>query len=319
MGKHELFDSQVGGAAEIATLSDDGYFPKDFSVLRKVHDNRIVGLLYGPRALLIGALDPLNYIGTSNHTKAKQVPFERLKRTAEMFEKVFFGTQAEADAVVNKVNKLHSRVAGSLKQDVGPYTAGTAYAAFDPEMMLWTIACMADSAITLYETTVKKLDESQRDGFWQDYIRVGELFGMPTDVAPQSYAEFRKYFDERLASEQMHLTESAKFMGKQVCFHPPVPGAAKPVLEVSNLLILGTLPENVRELYGLPWTHKQEAAFHIATLALKNSRILLPEVIANGTNMHAFDMVAHTEARLRKQGTAISMPADPIYLTPHIY
>src|SRR5690242_322178 len=43
--------------------TDDGYFPRRTSMLRRVHEERAVGLLYGQRALCIGALAPLNYVG----------------------------------------------------------------------------------------------------------------------------------------------------------------------------------------------------------------------------------------------------------------
>jgi hypothetical protein len=40
------------------------YFPPGESMARRVHGERSVGLLYGQRALLIGALEPLTYTGT---------------------------------------------------------------------------------------------------------------------------------------------------------------------------------------------------------------------------------------------------------------
>jgi hypothetical protein len=49
---------------------DEGYFPRGRSVLRQVHEEHLVGLFYGQRALCIGALAPLNYVGTSEHSYA---------------------------------------------------------------------------------------------------------------------------------------------------------------------------------------------------------------------------------------------------------
>ena len=61
-------------------------------MLRRVHDEHLVGLLYGQRALSIGALAPLNYVGTSEHSYAKLTPFKRLAHTGKAFELIFFGT-----------------------------------------------------------------------------------------------------------------------------------------------------------------------------------------------------------------------------------
>src|ERR1044071_4750259 len=94
----------------------DGYFPPG-SMLRRVHEQRAVGLLYGQRALGIGALSPLNFVGTRRHTHALDRPFRRLVRTAKAFETIFFGSQAEADTVLGNVERLHGRVEGTLPED----------------------------------------------------------------------------------------------------------------------------------------------------------------------------------------------------------
>lgn len=110
--------STVHGTTE-ATADDEGYFPRGRSMLRRVQSERAVGLLYGQRSLLIGAIKPLNYVGTSEHTAGKQAPFRRLVRTAMAFETIFFGTCAEADEVLGYVGRMHDRVHGELPQDAG--------------------------------------------------------------------------------------------------------------------------------------------------------------------------------------------------------
>jgi hypothetical protein len=66
-------------------MSDDTYyFPPGRSLARRVHGERSVGLLYGQRALLIGALEPLTYTGTMVSTKSGEWPFTRLARTAKI-------------------------------------------------------------------------------------------------------------------------------------------------------------------------------------------------------------------------------------------
>jgi uncharacterized protein (DUF2236 family) len=74
----------------------EGYFPPG-SVLRRVQSERAVGLLYGQRALMLGALQPLAFIGTTQRSKAHKTPWRRLTHTAQMFEAVFFGSREQAD------------------------------------------------------------------------------------------------------------------------------------------------------------------------------------------------------------------------------
>src|SRR3954468_24162118 len=165
-------------------MADDGYCPRGSSLLRRVHEERAVGLLYGQRALGIGAIAPLNFIGTLRHTRARDMPFQRLVHTAKAFETIFFRPRAEADEVLESVHRLHQRVRGELPGEAGPFPAGTPYSAFDPELMLWTVAVIADSAEFFYELFVRRLSDDERERLWQDYIRFGELFGMPRDGAP---------------------------------------------------------------------------------------------------------------------------------------
>jgi uncharacterized protein (DUF2236 family) len=113
-------------------LPETGYFPPG-SVLRRVQEQRVVGLHYGQRALCIGAVKPLNFVGTIMHSSGRRRPFARLADTAKMFETVFFADHATADRVLAAVRRMHVDVHGVLPEDAGPaYPAGTPYAAEDP-------------------------------------------------------------------------------------------------------------------------------------------------------------------------------------------
>jgi uncharacterized protein (DUF2236 family) len=284
-------------------MADEGYFPRG-SILRRVHSERAVGLLYGQRALAIGAINPLAFVGTWEHTGARLLPFQRLAHTAKAFEKIFFGSRAEADAVLAAVRRMHEKVRGALREDAGITPAGTPYSAFEPELMLWTVAVAADSALTFYELLVRKLDERDRDAFWADYVRFGELFGMPHDVAPPSHSEFRRWFSAELASPAAHLTPIARRIGYMTAFEIPLPGIYAPASRLHNLIMLGSLPGRIRGLYGLRWSAAQEVAFRGAVAGLRRSRPLVPSMLRRGQNTDAFDLVAKTELRRSERGRA---------------
>jgi len=283
-------------------MSDDGYFPRGSSVLRQVHEERLVGLFFGQRALAIGALQPLNYTGTSQSTGGRERPFRRLVRTANDFEAIFFGTRAEADRVLAKVDKLHRRVRGELTRDAGPFAAGTPYDAFDPELMLWTVAVSAESALYFYELFVRRLSDAERDAFWSDYVRFGELFGMPRAVAPPTYAAFRAWWDAKLASDEMHLTDEARRTGRFVALKIPMPAANQPAKRVHDLVMLGSFPPRVRELYGLSLSPAQARAFPFAVAMLRGLRALAPDTLRRGSCARSFALVEATERRRIERG-----------------
>jgi uncharacterized protein (DUF2236 family) len=281
----------------------EGYFPRGRSMLRAVHEEKAVGLLYGQRALCIGALKPLNYVGTSEHTRSKLTPFKRITHTAAMFEAVFFGSRTEADRVLGMVHRMHERVVGELPQDAGPYyPAGTPYAALDPQLMLWTVAVIADSAIWFYEQLVRPLDDAQREALWQDYMYFAELFRTPREALPATYAAFRAWYEQQLAGPDLFLTEEARYMGYVSAFEIPMSASRAAAKRVHDLVMLGSLPARVRELYGLRYTRAQAAACAAVLGASRMARPLVPHSLRYGSCAAEFAGVAAIERRRIERG-----------------
>jgi uncharacterized protein (DUF2236 family) len=264
---------------------------------RRVHGERAVGLLYGQRALLIGALEPLTYTGTMLSTNAGDHPFTRLARTAKIQETIFLGTKAEADKALAAVHRLHKRIEGELAEAAGGHPAGAAYSAFDPELMLWTLAVIADSGREMYETMARPLSAAEREALWQDYVRFGELFGLPRGSVPGSYPEFRAWWEQKLASPDLHATEHALEMAPLVAFRQPVPLPARLNLEAQNLIIKGTLPPRVREIFGIRWSTAHERAFRSITAAHRGARHTMPRRLRRGRNDYFFNVVTQREKR----------------------
>jgi uncharacterized protein (DUF2236 family) len=282
-------------------VSDSYYFPPGRSIARRVHGERSVGLLYGQRALLIGALEPLTYTGTMLSTAAGDHPFTRLARTAKIQETVFLGTKAEADRALAAVHRLHERIKGELPEAAGAHPAGSAYSAFDPELMLWTLAVIADSGRAMYETMVRPLGAKEREALWQDYVRFGELFKLPREAVPATYREFQTWFDGKLASPDLHATEHALEMAPLVAFHQPVPLSARFNIETQNLVIKGTLPPRVRDIFGIGWSPAHEAAFRAVATTHRQARHAMPRPLRRGRNDYFFNVV--TQAEKKRGGT----------------
>jgi len=282
----------------------DGYFPRGSSVLRRVQEERAVGLLYGQRALMVGALHPLAFTGTILHTRAAHAPFQRLAHTGKMFERVMFGDRDEADGALRFTEELHERVQGTLPDDAGPLPAGTPYSAFDPELMLWTMACMCDSAEVVYETLVRPLSASEKEDLWSDYVRFAGLFGMPRDAAPGSHAEFRAWWDDLFAGDRLALTDEARLVGHYVAFEIPLPVEGMPARPALNHVLRGTLTARVREHYGLSWSRADEAAYRALISAVRRSRPLVPRALRRGRCEWFFEAVARTERGRIRQGKA---------------
>lgn len=289
--------------------TDRGYFPAGESVLRRVHGERAVGLNYGQRALMLGAAHPVNFVGTQANTRSGQRPFLRLAHTAKVFETVFFGTREEANKALAFVDRMHQRVIGQLPEAAGPHPAGTPYSAFDPKLMLWTVAVIADSAQVFYETLARRLTAREKEALWQDYVRFAELFGMPRDAAPATYPEFRAYWEGMWTGGELHLTEEARAVGMAIAFEIPMPRRLHPGREVHNLVLAGTLPDRVKRMYGIKWSAAKEAAFRSVVRTMRAARPVTPKRVRRGHNTASFEMVARTEKRLVASGRA-TLPSE---------
>ena len=274
--------------------TDNGYFQMG-STLRYVQSHRVVGQTYGQRALILGGTHPVAYQGTSQSSLARERPFTRLAHTARIFETVFFGTRSEADRVLDAVRTLHSGVSGRLDRDAGAWPEGTAYDAFDPGLMLWTMAVLADSSRVAFETLVRPLRRHERESLWQDWVRFGELFGMPRDVAPRSSREFELWMQGEVAGPR-HVMPEALVVGRAIAHDTPVPpGPVQVGIQVTNHLVVGMLPPRVRDLYGLSWSWRDEVRFRAEARAVRASRHVVPKGVARGGNRALFDMVIATE------------------------
>lgn len=284
--------------------ADGGYFPRGTSILRRVHEERAVGLLYGQRALMLGALNPIAFIGTTQRSKAHNRPWKRLTHTAEMFEAVFFGTREDADRALAFTQRLHQKVEGEIPDPAGPYPAGTPYSALDPELMLWVVAPMYDSARVLYEALVRQLSEEERERLWQEYLDFGELFGMPREAAPPTAEALDAWWDEQLTGDRAFLTPAARAVGRSIGFRLPVPVAARLAMRAAALVLTGSLPARVRELYGLSWSVLDEAAYRALCGSVRLGRPLVPRAVRRGSSLPFYGLIARQERADARRGRA---------------
>jgi uncharacterized protein (DUF2236 family) len=251
-----------------------GYFT-DESLMRRVHREHVVGL-GSARALLMQAAHPVAFAGFFMSTGALDDLHARLQRTARVLDTIMFGARAEADAATAIVRRVHGRMRGTIPEPVGKFPAGTPWAADDPELLLWILATLADSGVLVYGRYVGQLTRRERDAYWQDWRLVGSLFGLRDDQMPHDSSQLRSYMRTMLAGDTLHVSPQARELGIAVVLHPPVPLAARPLLELANFIVVGLLPGRIRRQYGLWWDPLRTVAL---TAGAESTRRLLVPVL----------------------------------------
>ncbi len=224
----------------------------DDAIIRSLYREHVM-VLAGPRALLMQAAHPVAWAGFYAQTTSKDEPYERLHRTAQLVELVTYGPRREAERATRRVRAMHKKVRGELFEDAGPFPAGTPYAADDPELLLWILATLVDSGMTVYQRYVRQLTPGERESLWQDYRIFGGLFGLSDDAMPASYGDFRRYMRRMLDGEDLYVTDEARTTAREIVMRPPVPRAARPLVELANFVTVGLLPPRIRREYGFSW------------------------------------------------------------------
>jgi uncharacterized protein (DUF2236 family) len=274
-----------------------GYF-NEASMIRRVHREYVVGLA-GHRALLMQAAHPVAFAGFFMSTGSLDDLYPRLRRTAQVLDTILFGDRDEADRVTARVRQVHAATRGVLSAPAGRFPAGTPWAADDPELTLWILATLADSGALVYARYVGDLTRAQRDAYWEDWRVVGRLFGLAEADMPASERELRSYVREMLQGDTLHVSEDARELGIRVVLKPPVPLAARPLLELANFITVGLLPARIRRQYGLWWDPGRSLLLRAGAESTK--RLLVPVL----------------PGRLRFRGTAGARPSVRVASPAH--
>jgi len=218
-------------------------------MMRRVHSERALALS-GQRALLMQAAHPVAVIGLLAHTASLEEPYDRLARTAETMNTIAFGSKADADRITRRVRAMHRRVSGALEEAVGPYPAGTPYRADDPDLLLWVLFSLWDSSLVVYRKYVRPMSREEEASYWEDYKLVGRLFGLQPRDMPAALAELDAYRARMLDGDELLVTDWARSRARQIVLSPPVPLAARPLLETANFITIALLPDSIRRQYG---------------------------------------------------------------------
>jgi uncharacterized protein (DUF2236 family) len=226
----------------------DSYFTDD-SMLRRVNRERALALA-GPRALLMQASHPLAVAGLLAHSSALDEPYERLARTARVLSTIGFGSRRDADRVTAHVRAMHRRVSGTIPEAVGPYPAGTRYRADDPELLMWVLFTLVDSATVVYRKYVGGLSADDEAALWQDYRIVGRLFGLSDGDMPATLADLDDYRHAMLEGDRLYVSRWARRRARKIVLDPPAPWLARPLVETVNFITIALLPDRIREQYG---------------------------------------------------------------------
>jgi uncharacterized protein (DUF2236 family) len=268
--------------------------PGPGSVTWKVNRERAT-LLGWPAAVLMQLAHPLVAAGVADHSVYVASPARRVERfrsTIHSMVSLTFGPPEAVRATVSRITGIHHHVVGRLPAGVGPFPAGTPYAAGDPALLLWVHATLVATLPRAYETFVGPLTEDERRRGYAESAAPGRLFSIPAELLPATEAALQDYLEAQYASGVIHVSDAARSLARDVLS----PGtlldsgarpflarvttfASLPFAVLVRLTTASLLPPFVRTQYGLPWTPRHAAALRGAAALVRRSLMLTPPLL----------------------------------------
>ncbi|VVE57960.1 oxygenase MpaB family protein [Pandoraea commovens] len=158
---------------------DPGLFGPDAACWH-VHGDFTSMMIGGVSALLLQSLHPLAMAGVWDHSTFRQDVMGRLRRTATFIGGTTFGNTADAEALLERVRRIHLQVKGTAPD-------GRPYAAYDPDLLTWVHVAETSSFLRsylVYKNPAFSLDDQDR--YYAEVARIAIALGardVPTSVA----------------------------------------------------------------------------------------------------------------------------------------
>ncbi len=167
--------------------SDEALFVKD-TPIRMVHADLIGMMTGGVRALLLQMLHPHALQGVLDHSNFREDMHGRLQRTARFIAVTTFGHRDEATKAIERVNRIHAKVGGTLPD-------GSPYSATNPRTLAWVHVTEAQSFLAGYLRHVRPdMPGSEQDEYYRQIAIIARALG--ADPVPQSRNEAEALFRE---------------------------------------------------------------------------------------------------------------------------
>ena len=256
--------------------------PPDGIVCRIAGDARLFAA--SSYAVILQVAHPTVGAGVSEHSNFRADPWGRLLRTLDYTTCTIYGGPELAWDVGRRVREMHKQIKG-VRSD------GVRYHALEPKAYAWVHATLAEAIVKGHQTFASpRLSDAEVEQFWREWLPAGRLVGVREGDLPETWAEFRKYFDGMVRDELQH-TDSVRDVIETLAkpTRPPMPwlreGAWKvvrmPASRGGRVALEGLLGPELRERFGIEWTRAKDREMRAITAISRRSGPLMPKAAKN--------------------------------------
>ncbi len=236
------------------------------------------GFLVAPAIGLMQLMYPDLGRGVEDHSAFYDEPLERLFRSVPQIQgTIFDGPRAMETA--GKVREFHRDIKGEMPE-------GRRYHALDPDTYWWAHATFIDTVYRVSDLFwARPLTPLQKQAVYAEGVEWWKMYGLSMRPVPPTYAEFQEYWQHML-DDVLEATPAAKGLAEffdqpQRMPQPWVPGPIwSAVAPIGGLgyreLLVGTMPPEVRERFGMKWTRRNQVTFDVFRKAVGYTWPVLP-------------------------------------------
>ncbi|MFW2349285.1 oxygenase MpaB family protein [Qipengyuania sp.] len=219
--------------------SDEALFERD-SPIRMVHADIVAMMVGGIRGLLLQMLHPHALQGVLDHSNFRSDMHGRLRRTARFIAVTTFGHRDDAQAAIERVNRIHAAVGGVLPD-------GRPYSATDPRVLAWVHVAEATSFLAAYLRHVRPdMPGSEQDEYYRQFATIAHALG--ADPVPTDRSEAEAIFHE--LRRDLATSPAAREIADLVLNQRP-PGAPPAVQALLGAEAVALVPPFARSMLGL--------------------------------------------------------------------
>jgi len=235
----KTFNDQAKGETPVVRQPDGLFGPQ--AVCWRVHGDVVTMMVGGVSALLLQMLHPAVLAGVWDHSAFRQDMLGRLRRTARFIAVTGYDSREAAEAAIEKVRDVHTRVKGILPD-------GTPYAADEPRLLAWVhvteAVCFLDAWIRYAEPRMSMADQ---DRYFAEFAIIAEKLG--ADPIPRTRAEAEVLIQEMRG--ELVSDARTKEVARLVLAQPAPSLAMKPFQTMIFQAAVDLLPAWAQEMHGL--------------------------------------------------------------------
>ena len=234
-----IFNDKSRGERPVQRRTDGLFGPR--SVAWRVHGDITSMMVGGVSGLLLQMLHPAVLAGVWDHSNFRADMHGRLRRTARFIALTTYGGREEAEAVIDRVRRIHDQVRGTL-QDGAPYAAN------DPALLAWVHVTEATSFLGAWIRYAEpRMSAADQDRYFAEMACVA--VGLGADPVPRNRAEARRM----ITATRPHLLFDSRTseVARLVLNRQASSRLAEPFQALTLQAGVDLLPDWARHMHGL--------------------------------------------------------------------